>query len=244
MLNHIKLENVLVLDIETVPQVSRYVDMPENFKPFWKKKAAQVIKEDAELADEEGYFDYAGIYAEFGKIICISVGAYVEDKDTGNQTLRIKSFYGKDEKKVLNEFFSLLNLKYHDLKKHALCGHNIKEFDVPYICRRALVNGLRLPKILDIGGLKPWEVNNIDTLQLWKFGDYKNYTSLNLLANIFGIPTPKDDIDGSMVADVFWNQNDLERIRTYCQKDVLTTAQLLLKYKGLPLISDEEVIVV
>ena len=125
-----------------------------------------------------------------------------------------------------------------------LSGHNIKEFDVPYVCRRMLVNGIKLPNILNIFGKKPWEVLNIDTMDLWKFGDYKSYTSLKLLAALFGIATPKDDIDGSDVGKVFWIDNDLERIVTYCQKDVLTVAQLLLKFKGLPLLDDDQVTIV
>ena len=174
--------------------------------------------------------------AEFGKIICISVGFF------SNEILRLKSFFGDDEKQLLTEFNEMMDNHYSHAK-FMLCAHNGKEFDFPYIARRNLINGLRLPKLLDIAGKKPWEVNHLDTMELWKFGDRKNYTSLALLANIFNIPTPKDDIDGSDVARVYWEEKDLDRIVTYCQKDVVTVAKLLLRYKGMSLITDDEIII-
>ena len=155
--------------------------------------------------------------------------------------LRIKSFFGSDEKQLLQDFSVLLN-EHFNQKEHLLCAHNGKEFDFPFLCRRLLINGLKLPKILNIAGKKPWEINHLDTMELWKFGDYKNYTSLNLLANIFNIPTPKDDIDGSDVARVYWENNDIQRIATYCQKDVITVAQLLLRFKGEGLIDEKNII--
>lgn len=243
MLNEVNLENVLVLDIETVPIKSDYSLLPEAFKPLWIKKSEH-LKLNSNESPEDAFYNYAGIYAEFGKIICISVGAFINNKETGQLNLRIKSFADKKEEKVLESFTELLNLKYNDPKKHILCGHNAKEFDIPYICRRLLTNGMMLPKILNLSGKKPWEVIHLDTMQLWKFGDYKSYTSLNLLAAVFGIPTPKDDIDGSDVARVFWKENDLTRITKYCQKDVLTTAQILLKFKGLPILQESETIYV
>ena len=156
---------------------------------------------------------------------------------------RIKSFFGDDEKQLLKEFIQLLN-EYYNKPNHLLCAHNGKEFDFPYLARRTLINDLTLPKILDIAGKKPWEIAHLDTMELWKFGDFKNYTSLDLLANIFKIPTPKDDIDGSDIARVYWEENDLVRIVTYCQKDVLTVAQLFLRFKGLPVIDEKNVILI
>ncbi len=238
MLNNLKLDKVLFLDIETVPQQSRYKDLSERMSGLWDKKAKQLTQRDEVPQTVEEIYNRAGIYSEFGKIVCISVGmVHGEEK---NLEFRLKSFYGDDEKKLLEEFAILLNTHYNNADD-ILCGHNSKEFDFPYICRRMLVNGIKLPKTLDISGKKPWEIAHLDTMELWKFGDYKRYTALNLLCAIFDIPTPKDDIDGSDVWRVYWQDKDLRRIATYCEKDVLTVAQLLLRYKNLPLIKPENV---
>ncbi len=230
MLNSIKIEEILFLDIETVPQHPDYNQMPESFQLLWDKKAQRIGKEN-ETPDE--IYQKAGIYAEFGKIICISVGIVVP-KSNG-LFFRVKSFAGEDEVLILRDFADMLE-KFSAKTGALLCAHNGKEFDFPYISRRMLVNGIKLPNLLDIAGKKPWEVNHLDTMELWKFGDYKHYTSLNLLAYIFNIPTPKDDIDGSQVAEVFYKDKNLERIVTYCEKDVLTVAQLLLRYRNEPII--------
>lgn len=173
---------------------------------------------------------------QFGKVICISTGFIHDD------AFRIKSFFGDDEKQLLNEFGQMLN-RHYSKPHHLLCGHNAKEFDFPYIARRMLINGLELPKILKLYGKKPWEIQHLDTMDLWRFGDYKNYTSLNLLTSIFGIPSPKDDLDGSMVGDTYWKEKDLPRIVTYCQKDTLAVAQLLLRLMGRPLINPDDVVI-
>lgn len=233
MLYQIDLEKILFLDIETVPMVENYKELPEKFQTLWGKKS-QFIKR-SEDDTSESLFERAGIYAEFGKIVCISVG-YVY-----NREFRVKSFYGDDERVLLKEFSELLE-KYYNHRDHLLCAHNGKEFDFPYIARRMLISGLKLPTILNIAGKKPWEVAHLDTLELWKFGDYKNYTSLELLAAIFGIPTPKDDIDGSQVAEVYYKDKDLDRIVKYCQRDTLTVAQLLLSYMGKPMIKEEDIV--
>jgi 3'-5' exonuclease len=229
MLKHVQIEKLLFFDIETVSQKKSYTVLEEPVQKLWGHKH-QYLRNEEENDFNSSYANNAAIYAEFGKIICISCGFFV-----GNE-FRVKSFYGDDEKEVLLAFASLL-----ESTKYILCGHNIKEFDVPYICRRLLINQLPLPRVLDIGGKKPWEVDYVDTLQLWKFGDYKAYTSLNLLANIFNIPTPKDDIDGSMVGQVYWQENDLNRIVLYCQKDVVSVARLVQKWKGEELLRDEDV---
>ena len=242
MLNDLMLRNLLVIDIETVPVVPDLNDLPKEMQEAWEAKDGR--NRPDEVSPEAHFFNRAGIFAEFGKIVCISAGIFAEDHETGKLSFRIKSFAEKNEEEVIAAFFELLNLYYNNPKIHSIAGHNIREFDVPYICRRALVNGLRLPKLLNIHGLKPWEVNFTDTLQLWKFGDYKNYTSLRLLTAIFNINTPKDDIDGSEVGRVFWEEDDLPRIVAYCQKDVLAVAQLLLRFKGLPLLEAEEVKIV
>ena len=235
MLKEVKLEDILFLDIETVPRYPAYSDMPDNLKQFWDKKASFLAKDKEEA---ESIFNKSGIYAEFGKIICISAG-FVVQKD-GAKFFRVKSFYGDDEKNILSGFSVMLN-RFGAKPKANLCAHNGKEFDFPYISRRMLINGVEIPELLDVAGKKPWEVKFLDTMELWKFGDYKNYTSLNLLANIFGIPSPKDDIDGSQVADVYYNQKDIERIVKYCEKDALTVAQIFLRYKNEPIIDPEKI---
>lgn len=233
MFDQIPATQILFLDVETVPQYEKHEQMPEPFASLWEKKSSFLIK-DEETA--ETLYKRAGIYAEFGKIICISCGVFTKD-----ETFRIKSFYGHDEKEVLSGFVDLLNKSYESGDKY-LCAHNGKEFDFPFICRRLLINGMKLPSILDLRGKKPWEVMHLDTMELWKFGDYKSYTSLTLLAAVFGIPTPKDDIDGSMVGDVYWKEHNLNRIVTYCQKDVLTIAQLYRKFKCEELLTADDLI--
>ncbi len=236
MLQNVDLTKVLVLDIETVPQFPSFEKLPEPWQYLWKKKATSLKKDDEQT--EMDIYPRAGIYAEFGKIVCISCGFF--SKNGSEYLFRVKSFYGEDEKQLLAEFSVMLNTHFNK-PDHSLCAHNGKEFDYPFIARRCLLNGLDIPAILDLAGKKPWEINLLDTMELWKFGDYKNYTSLELLAASFDIPTPKDDIDGSMVWKVYWEENNLERIKTYCQKDVVTTAQLLLRFKNEKLLQEMQV---
>lgn len=235
MLDNLKLDKVIFIDIETVSQKKSYKQLTKNWKSLWDKKAAYLIKEEE---SSEDIYRRAGIYAEFGKVICISVGIYRDFKD--HKTYRIKSFYGKDEKKLLSDFCALFNKNFQSTD-YLLCAHNGKEFDFPFLARRILINSLKLPYILDIAGRKPWEVQHLDTLQLWKFGDYKHYTSLALLCELFGIESPKNDMEGSDVGRVFWDEDGLKRIVKYCQNDTLAIAQLLLAYKGLPQLEDKEV---
>jgi uncharacterized protein YprB with RNaseH-like and TPR domain len=239
MLANIDIEKVLFLDIETVPEYPKYEDVPERFQKLWDKKSKGFTPEDETSAD---VYNRAGIYAEFGKIVCISVGFIKRTPD--GLTLRITSFANDDETILLNEFSGLLNRHYNDIKKHMLCGHNGKEFDFPYIARRMIVHGMPLPNLLNIGGLKPWENPHLDTMTYWKFGEYKNFTSLDLLAAIFNIPTPKDDIDGSQVYGVYYQENDLDRIVEYCQKDVVTLVQVYRKLAGQKVIDEENIKIV
>jgi hypothetical protein len=235
MLDNIKAEDVLFIDIETVPAAPSYNNLDPAMQILWNKKSKQF--RTAEQTSAEVY-ERAGIYSEFGKIICISVG-YIKEKNP--VSLRLKSFYGNDEKLLLTDFSALIS-KFSKTRRDALlCAHNGKEFDYPYIARRMIINGLIIPEILDNAGKKPWEIKLLDTMDLWKFGDYKNYTSLDLLTSILGIPTPKDDIDGSMVAGIYYSENDIERIVRYCEKDVLAIAQVLLRFMNLSLISDENI---
>lgn len=238
MLENQKKDSILFLDIETVPQHPHWDHVPENMQKLWEKKARN-LKEAEEGA--ENLYTRAGIYAEFGKIICISVGLFAWKGD--QQVFRIKSYAGNDEKQLLTEFASMLR-KFSAEGDKNLCAHNGKEFDFPYIARRMLINGLRLPSLLDIAGKKPWEVKFIDTMELWKFGDFKNYTSLDLLTQLFDIPTPKDDIDGSQVASVYYEDRDLPRIVKYCEKDVLAIAQLFLRWRLEPILKEDQIILV
>jgi len=233
MLNQLATDRILFLDIETVPGVPDFNQMSDKMKILWEKKSRRLQAEEGETADV--LYNRAGIFAEFGKIVCISCGCF------SGKEFRVKSFFGDDEKILLQEFADMLR-RYYDNKDSLLCAHNGKEFDFPYIARRMLILGVELPAILDMAGKKPWEVQHLDTMELWKFGDYKHYTSLELFAAIFDIPTPKDDIDGSMVGKVYWEEKNLERIVTYCQKDVVTIARLLRRYQGLDLIKDEDIV--
>jgi DNA polymerase elongation subunit (family B) len=233
MLNTINLQDLLVLDIETVSQKASFNELDEEWQELWTKKAGALNNPEINASL---VYDRAAIYAEFGKIVCIGLGIY--HLVDGQYHLKVKAISNDDEKELLSEFAELLNTKFNQ-NKHILVAHNGKEFDFPYICRRLLINGIDLPGILELSGKKPWEIKHLDTLELWKFGDYKNYTSLNVLAKSFGIPSPKDDIDGSLVGYTYWQQNDLERIAVYCKKDIVTTAQLLMKYKNLPLIPQD-----
>jgi len=236
MLTHIPLEEILFLDLETVPAVPDFSQLDEEFQQLWTEKS-RFIREKNATSLEESYHS-AGIYAEFGKIVCIGVGYFY--RGTSGIAFRCTSFCGDDEKSILKDFSDLLRKRTNDPFR-MLCAHNGKEFDFPYLCRRMLINSIDLPTLLDIAGKKPWEIGHIDTMELWKFGDYKHYTSLKLLAKLFGIPTPKDDIDGSQVRQVYWEEKNIERIASYCRKDVLTTAQLFLRYQGLPLIEAENI---
>ncbi|MCO5259551.1 MAG: 3'-5' exonuclease [Crocinitomicaceae bacterium] len=236
MIKNLNLEKVLFLDIETAPQtyLAQYLD-DETRKLFGSK--VNVSPDD--IGDfEEAYARRASILAEFGKIICISVG-FVTETSTGRQ-MRLKSFYHDDEETLLKQFKKLLE-EHFNTPYHLLCGHNAKEFDFPYICRRMLINGIEIPPILNLAGKKPWEVAHLDTMELWKFGDYKAYTSLALLCHVFGIPTPKDDISGADVARVYYEEKNLERIKVYCEKDVIALIQLFLRMQGEPMIDEGEI---
>lgn len=234
MLYKLNLEYILFLDIETVPQQQHFTDLDETAQLLWEQKT-QYQRKDEFTAEE--FYDRAGIWAEFGKIVCISVGYFNSKGDL--RTFRVTSFYG-EEMQILKQFKQLLKDHFSQVK-HLLCAHNGKEFDFPYIARRMVINGINLPYKLDLFGKKPWEVPHLDTMELWKFGDYKHYTSLKLLAHVLGIPSPKDDMDGSMVKDVFYKENDIDRIIRYCELDVVTTAQVFLRLRNEALLADQEI---
>ncbi len=236
MNSKIDFKNILFLDIETVPETENYLDLSEEKQELFALKTQYQRKEEDTPA---AFYHRAGIWAEFGKIICISVGFFSSfNKD---KTFRVKSFYGDDEHQLLNEFKALLD-KHFSGVNHLLCAHNGKEFDFPYIARRMIIHRIELPKCLNLFGKKPWEIPHLDTMELWKFGDYKHYTSLKLMTHILGIPSPKDDIDGSQVATVYYQEKDIERIVKYCEKDTIAVVQLLLRLYNLELLNDDEIV--
>lgn len=234
---HAELKDILFLDIETVSCVDQYSKLSERLKTQWARKAG-FFKREEERTDEDLFHDRAAIYAEFGKIVVIAIGVYTEN-EKGELGLRTKYFADDDEKKLLTEFRNVLEKMGPATR---LCAHNGKEFDFPYISRRSLVNGLPLPTVLNIAGKKPWEVNHLDTMEMWKFGDYKHYTSLDLLTTIFNIPSSKGEMDGSMVSKVYYQEGDLKKIAEYCVGDVVAIAQLYLRMKGFDLIKPETIV--
>lgn len=231
------LKDILFLDIETVASTDNYATLDERLKTQWSRKASFLKREEG-VTDEQLFHQRAGIYAEFGKIICIAVGKLF-DTESGELGLKTKAYYGHDEKTILLEFKAILEKFDTGIR---LCAHNGKEFDFPYMSRRMLVNSIALPQPLNLAGRKSWEVNHLDTMELWKFGDYKHYTSLDLLAAIFKIPSSKNGIDGSQVNSVYYKEKDLERIKDYCVSDVVVLTQLYLKMKGIPLVQDKNII--
>lgn len=227
------LQHTLFLDIECVPEESSFFDLEEGMQKLREKKGQRMISSlEDELSVSDAYEQRSGIFAEFGKIIVISTGILTKQEDD-SYTMRIKSFSGDNEKQILIDFFDLLNT-YYSKAQHTLCWHNIKEFDIPYICRRATIHGLELPEILDLHGKKPRESSFLDTLELWKFGDKKNYVSLDLLCRVLGIQTPKTDISGEQVARVYRDEKDLPRITEYCERDVVAVADIMLRFMRKP----------
>lgn len=232
----IKMNNVLFLDIETVPQKEYWSELPEITQELFSKKTAYQRKE--EITPEE-FYERAGIWAEFGKIICISVAYFTNHLKERN--LRVTSFSGDNEEQILIDFKQLLDTHFNK-SYHVLCAHNGKEFDFPFIARRMIIHQIELPEKLNLFGKKPWEVPHLDTMELWKFGDFKHYSSLQLLTSILGIPSPKNDIEGSLVAKVYYKDKNLERIVSYCEKDTIAVAQLLMKFNNENLIEEKEII--
>ena len=231
----ISIEHILFLDIETVPQSHSYKALDPAVQQLWSDKTRYQRREDITAED---FYERAGIWAEFGKIICISVGYF--NFTSGKRRFRVRSFVG-EELEILSAFCALINTHF-GRPKNLLCAHNGKEFDFPYIARRLLINGMPLPDKLNLFGKKPWEVPHLDTMELWKFGDYKHYTSLKLMSHVLGIPSPKEDIDGSMVRQVYYEDKDLDRIIKYCEQDVITVAQIFLRLRNEGLLTEEQIV--
>lgn len=235
MIEKINLNNILFLDIETVPEAANYRELDADTQALYEQKTQYQRKDDISAAE---FYDRAGIWAEFGKIICISVGYFVIKGDVRN--FRVTSFFG-EESKLLKDFNNLLTNHFSG-PQYVLCGHNAKEFDIPFLARRMIINQIPIPDKLNLFGKKPWEIPHLDTLELWKFGDYKHYTSLKLMCKVLGIPSPKGDIDGSQVGHVYYVDKDIDRIVTYCEKDTIAVAQIFLRLRREDLLIEDEII--
>jgi hypothetical protein len=232
---------LLLLDIETVPQCVSLSEMDPSWRSLFREKISKTVPE--EINPDESYSKKAGILAEFGRIICISTAIFYP-VESGNWGLKMKTIAGDDEVEILRSFTELCDKMHRLHPRFQFGGHNIREFDIPYICRRMLINRLPLPTYLRLHDKKPWEVKMFDTLSWWKFGDNKNYVSLHLLATVLGIPSSKTDMDGSMVQQVYYQDHDLPRIVTYCQQDVAVTANIILRFLNEPSVRPENVEVV
>ncbi len=235
--NDFDIHDILFLDIETVSQFQDLEDAPEQYQLFWERKAARFMDDED---TPSSVYDKSAIFSEFGRILAISLG-YYHLKSEGGETFRVACFVG-DEKLVLSEFCKAVEAFAQLHKRMNLCAHNGKEFDFPYIARRLLINGLELPTILQVAGRRPWETGFLDTFELWKFGDYKHFTSLSLLAYVFGISELMEDMEGSRIYETFYIENNLLKIAEYCQRDTVTCAQLLRKMLGMPIAPSENII--
>lgn len=231
---------LMVIDIETVPQYPDFESVPLPWQQLFTEKMAKQLPEGTSAG--EVYNTRAGIFAEFGRIICISTGIFYDDK-AGNRCFRVKSFYHDNEQELLAAFVAAAGLYMQQHRVVSFAGHNIREFDIPFICRRMLMHGMAIPSFLDFAGKKPWEVKMVDTLQMWKFGDYKHYTSLRLLTACLQVPSPKNEMDGSMVRDVYYHEMDLASIVAYCRNDVVAVANLLMRMQNLPVLPDANIFV-
>jgi predicted PolB exonuclease-like 3'-5' exonuclease len=236
------MNDALFIDIETVPAHSGYELLTPDWQSLWIAKLSKTMPENFDPA--ETYHQRAGIMAEFGRIVCVASGYFSEDKTTRKTLFKVKPIAGSDEKELLTEWVRTVDKFCAFFPAFRFVGHNIKEFDIPYLCRRLMALGIPLPKYLQISGMKPWETNLVDTMHQWRFGDTRHYVSLDLLAHTLGIPTPKDDIDGSQVQRVFYEDGDIERIKTYCVKDVVTTARVMQKFRGQEPLKDEDIVIV
>jgi len=239
-MQQIAIENLFFIDIETVSGVQHFHLLNDEWKELWTEKIFKSLPPDESA--ENYYPKRAAILAEFAKVVCISTGYF--KKENNQLQLRIKSFYSENEKELLDNFVKMLTQLYSANGRWIFTGHNIKEFDIPFLSRRMLVNNVTIPSCMDFQNMKPWDTPVLDTLHLWRFGDYKHYTSLKLLSAVLGVPSPKDDIDGSKVGEVFWSEKNLQRIAIYCQKDVVTVANVLLRFKNMPLLTETQMVYV
>lgn len=247
LLDPIELDQFVFFDIETAPAASALEEVPGTLRDLWLDREARAMARAAGKSGEEvdprvWFAEHAGLQAEFGRVVCIAVGFFNRSRE--GLKLRVKTIAYPEEEYILEDFANLLDKSFADPGRFRLCGHNIRGFDLPYLSRRLMIRGKKLPALLDTAGFKPWELPHVDTLDLWRFGEYRHFVSLKLLAGLFGLPSPKDDIAGADVGRVFWEENDLDRICVYCAKDVRTVAELVLVWKGEKKLADDQVVVV
>ncbi len=236
------MNDALFIDIETVPGQPDFHLLDTDWQSLWIGKLSKTMPEN--FSAEDTYRDKAGIMAEFGRIVCIACGYFSEDKGTRKTAFKVRAIAGEDEKSLLTEWIGMVDKFHAVFPAFRFIGHNIKEFDIPYLCRRLMALGIPLPRYLQISGMKPWETNLVDTMHQWRFGDTRHYVSLDLLARTLGIPTPKEDMDGSQVQRVFYEDRDLERIKKYCIRDVVTTARIMQRFRGLEPVPEDQILVV
>ncbi len=220
-------KNTLFIDIETASGQKDFALLSNKMQALWLRKAKS-LPNPLSVSLEDLYFERAALYAEFGKIICIGMGFLYQDKEKGI-CFKVKTIAGDNEEELLSRFISFINDTYKN-KELSLVAHNGKEFDFPYLCRRMLVHSLEIPKQLQLQGKKPWEVVHLDTMELWKFGDRKAYTSLELLTEILGIGEAKSNLSGDKVNETYYKEGNLMVIEEYCKEDVVLVAQLFLRF--------------
>lgn len=231
-------KNILFIDIETASGVNTYTTLTENMQKLWLRKARSLMN-PLQKPLEDLYFERAALFPEFGRIISIGMGFLFYNKNK-ELSLKVKTISNKNEKDLLLEFNQFIESTYPS-KELSLVAHNGKEFDFPYLCKRMLVHQLVIPKALQLQGKKPWEVVHQDTIEWWRFGDKKGYVSLELLAEIMGIGNVKTDLSGDKVNYTFYIEKDLEKIKKYCAEDVITLAQLFLRFNFIDYIQEKNI---
>ncbi len=240
-----ELKQMVFIDIETIRGKKTYNDViTENpaLDDYWQTKHTQIREKEplsyGHIEDSaEMYEKMAALYPEWGQIVCISIGQIKFDEDGNPIKFTTKSFSGLYEKILLEEFNETASKIMSKYPRMQWVGHNIKGFDMPYIIKRSLINGVRVPNVFHLQKQKPWESQLIDTNDVWKFNGW-NGARLGLLTEILNIPSPKQDMDGKMVSDVFWEDGDLNRISEYCEMDINATANVMLRISGMDIITD------
>lgn len=215
--------NFLFMDIETARIQDKLTTNTELFKSweYKRRKEGETLVKDLKKSFEHK----AALYAEFGKVVCISIGKIVDEK------LVVQSYYGDDEKEVLEKIKKVLTAFYKKFPDLMLCGHSIIGFDIPFLMRRMIINGIQVPSFLDLTTSKPWTLSDdiVDIAQIWKTTGFYGASLVNM-SHAMGLPSPKEDIDGSMVSDTYYREKDgLKRIVKYCEQDVFATVNIVQK---------------
>jgi len=231
----IPIESIIFLDIETVSLFPNLLLADDATKKEWARKIMKTNPTITPALLDDTYKEQAALHPEFSFITCISVGMVKGGK------VYIKNIFGfdHDEERTLEIFCETMQKIIEKMERlqPKLCAHFGKGFDYPFISKRMLVHGMTIPNILDSYGKKPWEITNLDTHEIWKMGGF-NSASLSAIAHAFGIPSPKDDIDGSQVGHVYWVDSKIDRIATYCAKDVFALINIFRCMQGSPAFSE------